>query len=234
MIYNNNPPLAFTPYIKRVWDIKGLAVNYKVIFDYILRRCMTNTGHSGVTTTMAEELGIGKSALKNGMNALIEHDLIVKVNRGSGIILYVNVSAEEIEEMSAYIKEEDLKYIKINPPIQRNTSKEGYVYYLHTELGAKVGRSNNKTRRTGRLTTIMPCDDIRVDIFRVSDYVKAETRLHQEFSDKRFKGEWFHLKLEDFHLGEEILKEEFEGERVDENTESYEETYKNYPNVLDK
>jgi hypothetical protein len=112
--------------------------------------------------------------------------------------------------------------------------KNGYIYYMHSDLGTKIGLSVNKTNRTGQLKTIMPCEELRIDVFSVNNRVKAEKRLHKEFKDKRFKGEWFHLKLEDFSIGEQILKEEFEGKRVDENTESYVETYKRFPNVLDK
>jgi hypothetical protein len=154
-------------------------------------------------------------------------ELLKSAGVSEGIQIERNHNRKEVEK-----QEEDKKEKVLDK--KRTKKISGYVYYVQSDSGTKIGLSTKIKERTDYITTIMPCNWIRTDVFAVNDRFKAEKRLHKEFHSKRFKGEWFYLDLEDFSIGEQILKEDFKGKRVDKNTESYEETYKKYPNVLDK
>ncbi len=76
--------------------------------------------------------------------------------------------------------------------------KPGIVYLLHSENGFyKIGRTSDGSSRLSYLTEKLPINIELVHQFRSDTPTKTEKNLHDRFSEKRIKGEWFSLSDED-------------------------------------
>ena len=74
----------------------------------------------------------------------------------------------------------------------------GFVYLMYAETGHhKIGLSKKPTDRLKVFTTEMPLDVRFVHVFPVDDMRAAEIALHRQFQEKRFRGEWFSLDVDD-------------------------------------
>ncbi len=86
----------------------------------------------------------------------------------------------------------------------KEISKQGYVYYITTDYGSKIGYSRDPKTRISGLVGSLPFDCNFHEYFLVSDCGLVESLLHDIFKEKRIKSEWFHLDIKD--IG--ILKKE--------------------------
>lgn len=109
----------------------------------------------------------------------------------------------------------------------------GFVYYIHTRLGTKIGKAKEFNKRTGNVSTIMPCEILRTDGFYVNDKDKAEKELHKLFKHKRGKGEWFKLSIDDMEQGEIFLQQNYKFQNYTKNI-PYRETYEKLNFYVDK
>ncbi len=79
-----------------------------------------------------------------------------------------------------------------------------YVYIIQNAdepSVCKIGRTNKPVRRMSELGIQLPFDIAIVRVIPCSDAVSLETELHRKFINKRVKGEWFRLDVEELkHL----------------------------------
>jgi hypothetical protein len=75
--------------------------------------------------------------------------------------------------------------------------KKGYVYFLKSEHGWKIGQTNSLQRRFKEIKTLLPFELNLEYTIKTSDYVELEKKLHNFFKDKRINGEWFLLNDDD-------------------------------------
>lgn len=74
----------------------------------------------------------------------------------------------------------------------------GYIYLLHCEGRYKIGRTTQKPEdRIAQISTGIPFETTLICAMGVEDCIAAEQQLHDRFSDKRHRGEWFELDPED-------------------------------------
>lgn len=74
------------------------------------------------------------------------------------------------------------------------TKKPGYIYLAYSETDHyKIGKSLGPEDRIAVFDTQMPVEVSMVHIFEADDMSGAEAELHNDFSYKRVKGEWFDL-----------------------------------------
>jgi len=80
----------------------------------------------------------------------------------------------------------------------KTVNKKGYVYLLKSETGeTKIGRTLKIDQRIFHFTTNLPYELSLILYTETDDYLGLERRLHEEYSDKRLRGEWFNLTDED-------------------------------------
>lgn len=74
----------------------------------------------------------------------------------------------------------------------------GFVYVMHRRDGLyKIGRTNNIDRRLHEVSKKLRERVSLICAFRVFDPALSELELHNQFKEKRVKGEWFSLSQED-------------------------------------
>ena len=97
-----------------------------------------------------------------------------------------NDSYDQVDAIAEFYDQRGIKY------------NIGYVYIIKAENGLyKIGKSITPTSRISTLRTASPVDVQMYRIFKSSDYHYAEEVLHDQFSEKRERGEWFRLSEED-------------------------------------
>ena len=73
----------------------------------------------------------------------------------------------------------------------------GYVYLMKSGRYYKIGRSNAVGRREYELAIQLPEKVTTVHTIKTDDPVGIEAYWHKRFQDKRKRGEWFELSIED-------------------------------------
>jgi hypothetical protein len=86
---------------------------------------------------------------------------------------------------------EENSHIKIREP------KEGYIYLVKSLGLYKIGRCLNSDSRIKTYRTENPHKIDLIFTIKVSDYIGVEKALLKKYEAKKYKGEWFHLSLED-------------------------------------
>jgi len=71
------------------------------------------------------------------------------------------------------------------------------VYLLKCNGLYKIGRSSDPVRRIKELQTAMPHEVIIAHIIRTNEPRALEAELHQRYTKKRLRGEWFALDMFD-------------------------------------
>jgi len=87
----------------------------------------------------------------------------------------------------------------------------GYVYVVEGGGYYKIGLSNDVDRRLTQLAVQPPFELTVIHIIETDDMFGLEAELHEVFTDKRVRGEWFELDEEDI----EWLLTTYEGARHD-------------------
>lgn len=76
--------------------------------------------------------------------------------------------------------------------------QKGFVYILKADNGfTKIGKTTNPEKRIFHFTTRMPLELKLECLIESEDYNELERELHERFSDKRTRGEWFELSEDD-------------------------------------
>ena len=75
----------------------------------------------------------------------------------------------------------------------------GYIYVIKSGSAYKIGKALSLKKRALRYITETPDEIELVCSALVSDYTRVEQELHTQFADKRQRGEWFLLDLDDVH-----------------------------------
>lgn len=70
---------------------------------------------------------------------------------------------------------------------------KGYVYFLHSDHGTKIGMTNSIEVRLYTLNVLLPFPVEMIHKVLVSDSCKAEKILQGHFHEKRINGEWYKL-----------------------------------------
>jgi len=96
--------------------------------------------------------------------------------------------------------------------------KDGFVYFLESDFGYKIGCTNDINRRFKELKTLMPFQLKLHSFIEFKKYEELERILHKSFEDKRINGEWFNLRDEDFEYIDEICRI-YKTDRVIKNNE---------------
>ena len=82
---------------------------------------------------------------------------------------------------------------------------EGYVYFLTSEYGYKIGMTNNIKRRFKELSVNLPFELTLHSHCQLKEYIELEKILHSALIDKHINGEWFKLNDSDFEYIDEII-----------------------------
>lgn len=86
--------------------------------------------------------------------------------------------------------------VEYHPHLNYN-EKLGFVYIIESNLGYKIGHTKNIEKRTNIFNVKIPFEWEYQYIFMLDDYKKLEKKLHHIFKQKRIKGEWFNLTIDD-------------------------------------
>lgn len=93
---------------------------------------------------------------------------------------------------------------------KRGRGKAGFVYLLKSGEYYKIGCTKQVGRRLAEISPCMPFETILICSIKTEDMQALEASLHQEFADKRVKGEWFQLSEQDIQAIKERGKEKRE------------------------
>lgn len=81
---------------------------------------------------------------------------------------------------------------------EKEKTSPGYVYLILSDTGHfKIGKARNIDNRILQLETGLPVTVQLVGSFQSNYYSKAEKHIHNYFSEKHIKGEWFDLSKQD-------------------------------------
>ena len=102
---------------------------------------------------------------------------------------------EQLKELKAKIKQiEDNK--KTFKEKEYEIQHIGYVYLIKLGDSYKIGITKNTEERFKQFE-FMPFELKIIKTAKVKEYDKVEKFLHEQYSSKRIKGEWFNLSQED-------------------------------------
>lgn len=93
----------------------------------------------------------------------------------------------------------DLILTKIKPIM-------GYVYFVKSDYGFKIGYTTNLTTRLNTFGVKLPFKILLNSYIETFDYKNIELMLHKMLSHKRLNGEWFSLTDNDFSDIDKIIK----------------------------
>ncbi|MEP7284521.1 MAG: GIY-YIG nuclease family protein [Chloroflexota bacterium] len=81
---------------------------------------------------------------------------------------------------------------------QEDMTRQGYVYLIEgVEDWFKIGRSKEAVERIEKLGVVLPFPIETRHIIVTDDMYKAESKLHEIFSERRGRGEWFKLNADE-------------------------------------
>jgi len=83
---------------------------------------------------------------------------------------------------------------------------KGYVYFIKSEFGYKIGCTNNIAKRLKIFEVKLPFKVNLESYIESKDHNKLESMLHNLLSHKRIDGEWFDLTENDFSEIDLVIK----------------------------
>ncbi len=86
-----------------------------------------------------------------------------------------------------------------SPLNESDTSTGGYVYFIRSQYGYKIGKTKRMKDRAQLFSVKLPFPIEIVHFSWFDDYSAAERHFHHLFKDKRLDGEWFNLTEADLN-----------------------------------
>lgn len=83
---------------------------------------------------------------------------------------------------------------------------EGYVYFLKSQYGYKIGCSGSLDKRVKSLGILLPFPVELHSFVKCKTFNKLESFLHVHLLHKRINGEWFNLTESDFNEIDALLR----------------------------
>lgn len=93
---------------------------------------------------------------------------------------------------------------------KKNT--EGYIYFVHTKHGTKIGLSSNPSERTKSIFSGLPFRSATIYSYKVYDMRIAEYSLHKIFIEKHLNAEWFDIDMDNIRAAIKYLSTCHNGE----------------------
>jgi len=84
--------------------------------------------------------------------------------------------------------------------------RAGFVYFVESEYGFKIGCTYNLTGRIKHFGVKLPFKTSLHSYIESKHYQKLEETLHKLLSHKRLNGEWFKLDESDFNEIDQLIK----------------------------
>lgn len=156
-----------------------------------------------------DDFGAFMARFHRGFNSLIKNnkpDSRIEIRTPNFEIKYIVKSDKssifEINLLKRYERTFDSDFLesKLNP-IKIN----GYVYFLNSDFGIKIGCTSNLTKRLKLFVVKLPFETSIHSFVKCTDYSKLESLLHTHLKHKRINGEWFNLTEDDFKEIDVIL-----------------------------
>jgi hypothetical protein len=104
-----------------------------------------------------------------------------------------NATVKKVVDSLKKTEKPKYKKLKISYTYLMRNNRNGYI---------KIGYSGNPTFREATLQSEEPKIDL---IFKVKTVIEEELFLHEKFSQKRIRGEWFNLNDQDLEEAKEYL-----------------------------
>lgn len=102
------------------------------------------------------------------------------------------ISVERITSSNMFFNDTFVKSMFPDP--------RGYVYFLESEYGFKIGMSIDIKRRIKELSVKLPFPVSLHSYCKLDNYKELEKSLHELMSNKQINGEWFHISESDWEL----------------------------------
>lgn len=89
-----------------------------------------------------------------------------------------------------------------------STKRPGFVYFLGSDHGVKIGCTTNLSKRTAQIAAALPFSvELLASHHTETDRYAAEKWFHDRFSSRRLNGEWFKIGLKELNKAlEEFLE----------------------------
>ena len=92
------------------------------------------------------------------------------------------------------------------PRKSRPKDRAGYVYILQAGQDYKIGATKRMARWMKHPGAPPPFDTALVRTYKTETMYDLEAVLHDHFAEKRIKGEWFRLTIEDLAVADQIAR----------------------------
>jgi hypothetical protein len=78
------------------------------------------------------------------------------------------------------------------------TGRAGFIYLMKPDnMPHKIGFSVDADARKRQINLALPYEPHVIHLIKTNDMLRAEAYFHEQFADRRLRGEWFELTVED-------------------------------------
>ena len=124
------------------------------------------------------------------------------------IEINLNKMKEEVANIKDLKKYNDIMFEKnIFTPINIIKDNKGFIYIIKQWEYYKIGRTLNVKNRYRKYITENPEECTLIYSYKTDDYINEEQRLHKEYKDKHYRGEWFKLDEQDIYTIKNLSNE---------------------------
>ena len=156
----------------------------RLCYDFINEFCVYMSGkEKGIMAKIEDLLNPERDyQLSNGVMSC---SLIVGGNKNSILSFSILQNSSKIIHKDRMVKLLDVK-------------KEGYVYFIKSEHGIKVGKSSSLKNRLKIFEVKLPFKTEVIKLIKSQHYNQIESDLHKILSKCRLDGEWFLIEKENW------------------------------------
>ncbi|MCP4540114.1 MAG: GIY-YIG nuclease family protein [Chloroflexi bacterium] len=181
-------------------EISSMA-ELKVVLHVLLRTLKTGNSERITLREFMKGTGLSRNSVKAGARSAIQHSLLIKEREN-------NIDAGRISHIYRPLVNDFQGQIGSSARLQ---DVSGYVYLLQAGPYYKIGASQTVDKRIKQLSTIPPFEIELICAIKTNTMYELERELHERFSDKQVRGEWFTLNDEDI-----VYIENLTGSNVEE------------------